>query len=114
MNAPKLLAALLLGLAAFSATGRDFVDMDPSEVVAKYGKPDRVHSAENERPRPMIITRQMEYRNAGVRVALLSNDTSPPFRHWKLLGYQDIKTNAVLSQEVFESRLAAARNNKRK
>lgn len=83
------------------------LDMDPSTIIAKYGKPDVVKSSENERPKPMFITRKMEYKKAGVRVVLLANDKQPPYVNWKLMGYQGIKTNKVIKLDEFESRIKA-------
>ena len=107
MNIKKIAAAALLGLAALASQAKAMVDADPAELAAKYGKPDRVQSSENERPRPMFITRLMEYKKSGVRIALLANDKQPPYAHWKLMGLQDIKTNKVISLEEFEQRIKA-------
>ena len=106
MSIKKVFFALVLGVASM-AVSAEMVDMDPSTIIAKYGKPDVVKSSENERPIPMIITRMMEYKKAGVRVALLANDKQPPYVHWKLMGYQDIKTNKIIKVEEFESRIKA-------
>ena len=43
----------------------------------------------------------------GRSVALLANDKQPPYVHWKLMGYQDIKTNKVIKFEEFEGRIKA-------
>lgn len=108
----KALKRFLLGLgmaAASLGAVAEMIDMDPSEIVAKYGKPDRVQSSEKERPKPMFITRMMEYKKAGVRASLLANDKEPPYTHWKLMGFQDVKSNKVISLEEFESRIKAAK-----
>lgn len=89
------------------AVSAEMMDMDAKEVIAKYGKPDTVRSSENERPKPMFITKMIEYKKAGVRVTLLANDKQPPYVNWKLMGYQDIKTNKVIKLEEFESRIKA-------
>ena len=67
MTPKNLLLALVLSVASMAASA-EMVDMDPSTIIAKYGKPDVVKSSENERPKPMFITRMMEYKKAGVRV----------------------------------------------
>ena len=102
----NLLLALVLSVASM-AVSAEMIDMDPNTIIAKYGKPDVVKSSENERPKPMFITRMMEYKKAGVRATLLANDKQPPYVHWKLMGYQDIKTNKVIQLDEFESRIRA-------
>lgn len=104
MRTYNWLFTLVLG-AASVASHAQMVDIEPSAIIAKYGKPDVVKSSENERPKPMFITRMMEYKHAGVRVTLLANDKQPPYVHWKLMGYQDIKTNKVINADEFESRI---------
>lgn len=106
MNVKKLAFALVIGAASMVSSAA-MVDMEPAEIVAKYGKPDIVKSSENERPKPMFITRMMEYKKAGVKVTLLANDKQPPYVHWKLMGYQELKTNNVISVEEFERRIKA-------
>ena len=108
MTPKNLLLALVLSVASM-ATSAQMVDMNPSTIIAKYGKPDVVKSSENERPKPFFITRMMEYKKAGVRVTLLANDKQPPYVNWKLMGYQDIKTTNVIKLEEFESRIKAAK-----
>lgn len=108
MTPKNLLLALVLSVASM-ATSAQMVDMNPSTIIAKYGKPDVVKSSENERPKPFFITRMMEYKKAGVRVTLLANDKQPPYVNWKLMGYQDIKTKNVIKLEEFESRIKAAK-----
>ncbi len=111
MKGNKFVIAVVLGIASMTASA-EMADMNPADVVAKYGKPDVVKSSENERPKPMFITKQMEYKKAGVRVTLLANDKQPPYTHWKLMGYQDIKTNNVIKVDEFERRLNAAKGQK--
>lgn len=108
MTPKNLLLALVLSVASM-ATSAQMADMNPSTIIAKYGKPDVVKSSENERPKPFFITRMMEYKKAGVRVTLLANDKQPPYVNWKLMGYQDIKTKNVIKLEEFESRIKAAK-----
>ena len=104
MTHKNLILALVLSVASMAISAA-MIDMDPSTIIAKYGKPDVVKSSENERPKPMFITRMMEYKKAGVRVTLLANDQQPPYVHWKLMGYQDIKTNKVIQLDEFENRI---------
>ena len=82
---PKSFLLALVMSAASMAVSAAMIDMDPSTIIAKYGKPDVVKSSENEQPKPMFITRMMEYKKAGVRATLLANDKQPPYVHWKLM-----------------------------
>jgi hypothetical protein len=106
MTPKNLLMALVLSVASMAASA-EMIDMNPSTIIAKYGKPDVVKSSENEQPKPFFITRMMEYKKAGVRVTLLANDKQPPYVNWKLMGYQDIKTGNVIKLDEFESRIKA-------
>ena len=106
MTLKKVLLALVLSVTSMVASA-EMIDTNPRTIIAKYGKPDVVKSSENERPKPILITRMMEYKKAGVRVTLLANDKQPPYVNWKLMGYQDIKTNKVIKLDEFESRITA-------
>lgn len=109
MNVKTFAVACLLSLCALSSQAKEMADVDPAQLVAKYGKPDRVQSSENEKPKPLFITRLLEYRKAGVRIALLANNKQPPYTHWKLMGFQNLKTKKVISQEEFERRIKEKR-----
>jgi hypothetical protein len=64
-----------------------------SDLIAKYGKPDRMTSSDKEKPKPLIITRLVEYKKEGVRFILVpegNSDVPQPYL-WKLFGAQDIK-----------------------
>lgn len=102
----KFVCVIAMAVTAASVSAQ-MVDVDPKAIVAKYGKPDVVKSTENDNPRPPLVTRMMEYKKAGVRVTLLANDKQPPYKNWKLMGFQDIKTNKVIKLEEFESRIKA-------
>ena len=106
MKVKTLFSALVLAVASMASQAAESSELERA-IIAKYGKPDRVQSSENERPKPYFITKMMEYKKAGVRVTLLANDKQPPYVNWKLIGYQDIKTNKVLKFEEFESRIKA-------
>ena len=109
-NYLSLASALLASAMLIStAVAKDMPVISQAEIVAKYGKPDRVTSAENERPRPPIVTKMIEYKKENVRIVLLANapmGAAPPYPSWKLMGYQDPRDNKVLSVEEAERRLA--------
>ena len=111
MRSPtRFLLLALLALFSLATAAREMPVVDPSALIAKYGKPDRVKSTEYDKPRPPFVTRMLEYKKEGVRIALLANapmSSPPPYTSWKLLGFQDISSNNVISQEEAERRLAA-------
>lgn len=105
----RLLVLVIAVFASAAAFAKDMPTVDPTELIAKYGKPDRVSSTEYDKPRPPFMTRMLEYRKEGVRIALLANalmGSSPPYSSWKLMGFQDIASNNVIPQEEAERRLA--------
>jgi hypothetical protein len=75
-------------------------------IIAKYGKPERDDSTENDVPRPPIVTRFVEYRPEDVKIAFVplgKLGDSPPFSGWKVIGYIDIGTDTKISRsEAFE------------
>jgi hypothetical protein len=83
--------------------------IDPAEIIARYGKPDRIVSTEYDKPRPPFVTRMLEYKKERVRFSLLANapiGSPPPYSSWRLMGYQDTKNNEVISKAEAEKRLA--------
>jgi hypothetical protein len=94
------ISTLLLSITALQAHGSCVVHDDLSQFVCRYGKPDIDDSTENDRPRPPIVTRMLTYKKEGVRAAYVPDakaGTPPPYRKWKLIGFQDPTNNAVLS-----------------
>lgn len=88
--------------------GRDFPTIDPTDIVAKYGKPDKIKSTEHDKPRPPIVTRMLEYRKEHVRFVLFADAPmgSPPlYDSWKLMGTQDPRDNSVISDKEAAQRL---------
>ena len=81
---------------------------DLSLFISKFGLPDIDKSSENEKPRPPIITRQMIYEKEGVRAVYVPDapiGTPPPYKSWKLMGFQDQRTNEVLKPSEVVKRL---------
>ena len=85
---------------------------DIADVTKKYGKPDRVTSSENERPRPPIVTKFVEYKKEGVRFVFVPDapmNTPPPYKGWKLIAPQDIakgKNGGKLTESQVAERMA--------
>lgn len=83
---------------------------DLSQFVCRFGKPDLDDSTENDKPRPPIVTRMLSYKKEGVRAAYVPDakmGDPPPYRKWKLIGFQDPKSDAVLSAQEVVHRLQA-------
>ena len=107
--------ALALILAAPFALARDMPVVDPADLAARYGKPDTVVSTEYDKPRPPMVSRLLEYKRAGVRIALLADapmGSPPPYKSWRLLGYQDLASKTVIPQAEAERRLLSAKAGK--
>jgi hypothetical protein len=95
---------------ALQAQGSCVVHDDVSQVICRYGKPDIDDSTENDRPRPPIVTRMLTYKKEGVRAAYVPEakfGTPHPYGKWKLIGFQDPKSNPVLSAEEVVKRMQA-------
>ena len=85
---------------------------DLSLFVSKFGEPDRIESSENEIPRPPIVTKRLIYDKEKVRAVYVADGevgAPPPYKKWKLLGFQDNRTNAVLQPEEAVARLEKRR-----
>ena len=106
----RLLVATAITTALFGGAGaKDMPEISQADIVARYGKPDRLTSAENERPRPPLVTKMIEYKKENVRFVLLANapmGSPPPYNSWKLMGYQDPRDNKVLTVDEVERRLS--------
>ena len=103
-----ILIASVAVLLAFTASAKDMPAVDSSEVIAKYGKPDRIQSTEYDKPRPPMVTRMLEYRKEGVRFAFLADapiGSPPPYKSWRLLGTQNPRDNKVMTSEEAERRM---------
>jgi hypothetical protein len=95
----------LLGLSSFAmAQPND----DLSLFISKFGQPDQITSSEHETPRPPIVTKQLIYKKENVRAIYVPDapvGSPPPYKGWKLLGFQDHRTNQVLKAEEVVRRL---------
>lgn len=92
------------------ALAKDMLVVDSADISSKFGKPDRTVSTEYDKPRPPFVTRMMEYKKENVRIALLANaplGSPPPYMSWRLMGYQDLKSNEVIAQDEADRRLSA-------
>lgn len=104
----KLLACALLFSASMWAVAADMTQMQPPEVIAKYGVPDRYTTSENERPRPPIVTKTIEYSGARVRFVFVADapiGAPPPYKRWRLLGATDPATNGKIDQAEVDKRM---------
>jgi hypothetical protein len=67
--------------------------------IESYGAPDEQDSTENDNPRPPIVTKWIVYRAEHVRATYVPDGRfgdPPPYDRWKLIGFQDSRSNAVL------------------
>lgn len=106
----QVAAALGLVIGHVGAESKDMPTVQQEQLVQRFGKPDRVRSTEHDKPRPPFVTRILEYKKEGVRIVLLANapvGSPPPYSSWKLMGYQNAKDNAVISEEEFTQRVAS-------
>lgn len=113
----RVLGSLLGTAFLFSFTAAELRAKEPcvphddvSQFVCRYGKPDVDDSTENDGPRPPIVTRMLTYKKEGVRAAYVPDariGDSPPYKKWKLIGFQDPKTDAVLSAQEVVRRMQA-------
>jgi hypothetical protein len=91
------------------ATAREMPEISEASIVARYGKPDKVTTAANEKPRAPLVTKMIEYKRENVRFVLIANGpigSPPPYKSWKLMGFQDPRNNKVLTGQEVEDRLA--------
>ena len=81
---------------------------DLSLFLSKFGQPDRTESSETEKPRPPIVTKRLTYLKERVRAVYVPDapvGAPPPYRNWKLFGFQDSRTNEVISPKEVAQRL---------
>jgi hypothetical protein len=86
------------------AQPRDDVEL----FIAKYGPPDREDSTQHDSPRPPIVTRFLIYDAERVRAVYVPDakvGTPPPYRRWKLMGFQDSQDNSVIRVADVDERL---------
>ena len=108
----RLARFLMLAVAILTvphAAAKDMPVVDPADILAKYGKPDRTVSTEYDKPRPPFVTRMLEYKKENVRIVLLANapiGSPPPYQSWRLMGFQDLKSNEVIAEAEAERRLS--------
>ena len=105
----RFLMLTLAILTVHYAAAKDMPVVDPADILVKYGKPDRTVSTEYDKPRPPFVTRMLEYKKENVRIALLANapmGSPPPYQSWRLMGFQDLKSNEVIAEAEAERRLS--------
>lgn len=103
-----LLTLVVLCTINKSAFSKDYPVVHPNEIIAKYGKPDRIQSTEYDKPRPPFVTRMLEYNKEHVRFTFLPTapiGSPPPYKSWYLLGTQDPRDNSVISAEEATRRM---------
>lgn len=69
---------------------------DRSHFISRFGPPDEEISSEDEKPRPLIVTRQLIYKKENLRAAYRADakiGSPPPYKNWKLMGFQNHTTD---------------------
>jgi len=91
---------------------KDSADSSPLDEVDlfinKYGPPDRQDSTANDIPRPPIVTRVLIYDAEHVRATYAPDGNfggGPPYKGWKLIGFQDTRDDHVLKPSEVDQRL---------
>lgn len=72
---------------------------DLTLFISRYGPPDSEQSSENEVPRPPIVTRWLIYQKENIRAVYFPDapvGSPPPYKKWKLIGFQHHTTNEVI------------------
>jgi hypothetical protein len=108
----KLIQLLVVLLVSGLAFGKEFPTLHPDEVIAEYGRPDKIDSTEYDKPRPPIVTKMLEYKPQHVRFTFFPDvpmGSPPPYRRWKLLGMQDPRDNSVISAAEAKRRMQSRR-----
>lgn len=108
MRFHRLPIFVMLAACGAFLNAKDLTTVDPAHIVATYGKPDRIKSTENDKPRPPLVTRMIEYKKENVRFMLLANGpmgSPPPYSSWTLIGFQDPRDNSVISVDEVDRRM---------
>ncbi len=78
---------------------------DLTLLISKYGPPDTDESTAYDNPRPPIVTRIITYKKQNLSAAYVVDalvGEPPPYKKWKLIGFQYAKSKAVMKpQEAF-------------
>jgi hypothetical protein len=73
------------------------------------GTPDRDDTTAYDTPRPLIVTRIVEYRQEAVKIVFIPANatvkTPPPYLDWHVMGYIDMMSNQAISADRATGRL---------
>lgn len=112
MSAHSRLKYLSMAIFVTLFTLCDFAVAQPNDdlslFISKFGQPSRIKSSEYETPRPPIVTKQLIYKKESVRAVYVPDapvGSPPPYKRWKLLGFQDQRTNQVLNADEVVRRM---------
>lgn len=81
---------------------------DSRNFISIFGEPDLIESSEYENPRPPIVTKLLIYKKQNVQAAFIADvpvNTPPPYDAWKLLGFQDERTNQPITNDELQRRM---------
>lgn len=103
------IAVIVIGIVRGKGDGTGSPPLDDIDVfIDKYGSPDREDSTANDIPRPPIVTRVLIYDTESIRAAYVPDakvGDGPPYKRWKLIGFQDTRDDHVLKPSEVDQRL---------
>src|SRR5208337_5331880 len=84
--------------------------IDPDQVIAQYGTPDKIDSTAYDNPRPLYVVKEYIYKKEDVMIVFVAADAwpgaPPPYSVWRLFGIEDANGKRLLSAAEFKARMA--------
>lgn len=71
-----------------------------ARIIEEYGTPEVDWSTAYDRPRPMLVTRWVEYKPENLQVAFIANAKAfdpPPYAGWGVIGYINTRNKKAMS-----------------
>jgi hypothetical protein len=87
----QLLTFLAISITCYAQGPTDDIEL----FTSRFGKPDAIKSSEKDKPRPLIVTKELIYKKERVKAVYFANvpiGTPPPYK-WTLGWFEDINTN---------------------
>ena len=82
---------------------------DMEFFISTYGKSDEVKSSEKDKPRPVVVTKELIYKKERVKAVYFANvpaGTPPPYK-WSLAWFEDTRTSKVIGPGEVAGRMKA-------
>jgi len=104
---PAILLSIFL---AISITCHALEPTDDMEFfISRYGQPDTVKSSEKNKPRPLVVTKELIYKKERVKAVYYANvpaGTPPPYK-WSMAWFEDMGTSRVIQPVEVAKRMKA-------